>query len=401
MTSQAPSMTDSRERALWAFPFRPFFLATAAYAMLTLLGWLGMLLLGWPLAGDFPPMQWHSHEMLFGMVAAAIAGFLLTAMCNWTGARPLAGKRLQALFGLWLAGRAAMWLSGTLPHAVVALIDLSFLGAVAVCAAFVIIRAGNPRNLPLVLVVTLLWLANGLFHAGVASGDAALLRGAELGTVGLMVMLMVIIGGRITPAFTRNWLLRQGKDPAVVRTHPWLERATLMSTAALIALLLAGSPAPLLAALAALSGLANLMRLAGWAGWTTRREPLLWILHLGYAWIPLGLLLMAVGEATGGIAPTAWLHALGPGAMGVLIIGVMTRVALGHTGRELILPAGVAVSYGLILFAALARLITAVGGLPWQLGVSASSAAWVGAFAVFLWHYAPILIRPRADGRPG
>ncbi|WP_240451117.1 NnrS family protein [Wenzhouxiangella sp. XN201] len=401
MSSHASVMTGSREWALWAFPFRPFFLATGAYAILTLVGWLGILIPGWPLAGDHPPMQWHSHEMLFGVVAAAIAGFLLTAMCNWTGAEPLSGRRLQGLFALWLAGRVAMWLSGTLPHAVVALVDLAFLAAVAACAAYVIIRAGNMRNLPLVAVITLLWLANGLFHAGLATGDAALLRGAELGTMGLIVMLMVLIGGRITPAFTRNWLLRNGRDPGVVRTRPWLEATTVAATALLIVLLLVGVPSMVLAVAAAVAGTANLLRVAGWSGWQTRQEPLLWILHLGYAWIPLGLLLLAASEAFGQIAPTAWLHALGPGAMGVLIIGVMSRVALGHTGRPLALPRGAVASYVLILVAALSRLVTALGWLPWQFGIVLSSAAWIGAFAVFLWLYAPILVRPRADGQPG
>lgn len=401
MSSHAPTMTGSREWALWAFPFRPFFLATGAYAIVTLVGWLGVLIQGWPLAGDYPPMQWHSHEMLFGVVAAAIAGFLLTAMCNWTGAEPLSGRRLQGLFALWLAGRAAMWLSGALPHVVVAAVDLAFLAMVAACAAFVIIRAGSMRNLPLVAVISLLWLANGLFHAGLATGDAALLRGAELGAVGLIVMLMVIIGGRITPAFTRNWLLRNGRDPELVHTRPWLERTTLVTTAVLILLLLTGASATLLAVVAAAAGLANLLRLAGWSGWQTRQEPLLWILHLGYAWIPLGLLLMAAAEGFGHVAPTAWLHALGPGAMGVLIIGVMTRVALGHTGRPLALPRGAVASYTLILIAALSRLITALDWLPWQFGIVLSSTAWVGAFAVFLWLYVPILVRPRADGQPG
>lgn len=387
--------------AVWAFPFRPFFLATAMYAVLGLLGWLGILLLGWPLAGEFPPMQWHSHEMLFGMVPAAIAGFLLTAMCNWTGAAPLSGWRLGGLFALWLAGRVAMWMSAILPHGLIAFIDLGFLAVMALYAAWIIIGTGNFRNLPLVFVVTVLWLANALFHAGMATGDGELLRSAELATIGLITLLMVVIGGRITPAFTRNWLLRNGRDPSAVVTRRWVETLTIATTLGLIVFLLAGAPNWLIAPTAAAAALFNGLRLFAWSGWQTRSEPLLWILHVGYAWIPLGLALLAVQAGTGLIAPTVWLHALGPGAMGILIIGVMTRVSLGHTGRMLELMRGASMAYWLIIAAALLRILTAMNWIPWDLGVRSSTLAWVGAFAVFLWFYVPILTRPRADGRPG
>lgn len=400
---QSESITVSRPAgsALWACPFRPFFLAAAVYAIVGLAGWLGLLLLGWPLAGDHPPMQWHSHEMLFGMVAAAIAGFLLTAMCNWTGAEPLSGRRLQTLFGLWLAGRLAMWLAAALPPAVVAALDVAFLAAVAVYAGRVIIGTGNHRNLPLVAVVAALALANLLFHAGWWTQDPDLVRRVELGTVGLIVVLIVVIGGRITPAFTRNWMLRRQMRPEAVHTWPVVEVASIASTALLALGLLAGAPDALVAWMAAVAGLANAVRVLGWQGWLARTDALVWILHAGYAWIPLGLVLMALGYGSGSPAPTVWLHALGPGAMGVMIIGVMTRVALGHTGRPLELPRGAAGAYLLIIAAALIRLATALEWLPWRGGVMISTLAWVAAFALFLWLYLPILVRPRADGRPG
>lgn len=401
MSAGAVAAREGRARALWQCPFRPFFLATAAYALCAVAGWLGVLVFAWPLAGDHPPMQWHSHEMLFGMVAAAVAGFLLTAMCNWTGARSLSGTPLKALLGLWLAGRLAMWMSAVLPHWLVALIDLSFLAVVAGYSGFIIIGSGNRRNLPLVIVVTVLGLANALFHAGLATGDAGLLRGAELGTIGLIVLLMVIIGGRITPAFTRNWMMRRQMDPSVVRSRSWLDWTATLATIALIVLLLADAPSGWIAALAGVAGAANLARVAGWSGWRTLGDPLVWILHAGYAWIALGLILMALGRGFGLVADTVWLHALGPGAMGVLIMGVMTRVSLGHTGRPLKLPSGAVAAYVLIIAAALVRVATAAGWLPWLPGLIASTAAWVGAFAVFLALYLPILAAPRADGRPG
>lgn len=400
---QTESLNVARPSGLtvWACPFRPFFLAAAAYAVLSVVAWLGMLLWGWPLAGDYTPMQWHSHEMLFGMVAAAIAGFLLTAMCNWTGATPLSGPRLQMLFGLWLAGRISMWLSNWLPLELVAIVDLTFLAAVAVYAGRVIIGSGNYRNLPLVAVVSVLWLTNLLFHGGVWSGDTDLVRRAELGTMLLIVMLIVIIGGRIIPAFTRNWLMRREKDPQAVTTRAWLETASIISTALLALLILAGAPSSITAAMAALAGVANVIRLWGWSGWLAHKDPLVWILHVGYAWVPLGLLLMAMSYASFDIAGTAWLHALGPGAMAVMILGVMTRVALGHTGRSLELPQGAVASYALILVAALIRLTTALGWVPWQLGIMTTTLAWAGAFLIFLWLYVPILTRPRIDGQPG
>jgi len=387
--------------ALWACPFRPFFLATGAYAIVALGGWLAALFGGWPLPTTMAPMQWHSHEMLYGMVAAAIAGFLLTAMSNWTGTAPLSGRALQALFALWLVGRVAMWTAVWLPGWVVAVADLAFLLGVAVYAGRVIITAGNYRNLPLVAVVSVLWLANLLFHAGILSGDPELARRAQLATIFVIVLLIVIIGGRITPAFTRNWLLRRQADPERVRTYAVIEVTAISATALLVLMVLAGAPEALLAGTSLVAGVANAARVVGWSGWVAARDPLVWILHVGYAWIPIGLLLMAAATGFSLVADTVWLHVLGPGAMGVMIVGVMTRVAIGHTGRELVLPKPALAAYLLILLAALVRLATGLGVMPYQPGVLLTGAAWAGAFMVFLAVYLPILLRPRPDGRPG
>lgn len=398
-TLAAPA--SNRRTALWAYPFRPFFIAFGLYAILAVAGWLGVLLLGWPLNGKFLNMQWHSHEMLFGLVPAAIAGFLLTAMCNWTRSAPLAGARLQALFGLWLAGRVAMWLAGTLPHWLVLIADCAFLFAVAIYAGRVIVGSGNYRNLPLVAVVSAMALANLLFHSGWWNNDFALVRRVELGMVMLIVLLMVIIGGRITPAFTRNWLMRNDLPPEGVKTRPVIETLSVSATALLVLTMLAGAPALINGVVAAVAGTANAVRVAGWRGWKARSDALVWILHAAYAWIPLGLLLLATNQLFGKPLSTVWLHALGPGAMAVLIVAVMTRVAVGHTGRELKLESGGTGIYILIMAAALVRLITALGWLPWRGGLLISSTAWFAAFALFLIVYTPILIAPRADGRPG
>lgn len=401
MTTDAPTAAAPDRFALWAYPFRPFFMAASLYAIVAVVGWLGVLLQGWPLHGNFLNMQWHSHEMMFGLVAAAISGFLLTAMCNWTRTQALSGLKLQGLVGLWLAGRVAMWLAAVLPHALIMVIDVSFLVVVAIYAGRVIVGSGNYRNLPLVAVVSSLALANLLFHAGWWSNDFALVRRAEIGTVLLIVVMMVVIGGRITPAFTRNWLLQRGRSPEVVRIRAGVDALALSSTALLVLAILAGAPNLIIAGLASLAGLGNLVRVLGWGGWHAREDALVWILHLAYAWIPLGFLLMAAHFAFGLPYSTVWLHALGPGAMAILILGVMTRVALGHTGRPLTLPRGAVSIYWLIITAAIVRLGTALNLLPWRAGLTTATVLWVAAFAAFLLFYTPILISPRADGRPG
>jgi uncharacterized protein involved in response to NO len=401
MPPESVSLRQAGASAFWAAPFRPFFLATGLYALVIVGFWLGAWFGGWPLPEGISPMQWHSHEMLFGMVAAAIAGFLLTAMCNWTGAPLLSGPALMMLFGLWLAGRVAMWSVAWLPGWLVAAVDLSFLLAVAVYAWRVIAGAGNRRNPPIVGIVAMLWLANFLFHLGVWENLPELTRRAELGTIMLVVLLMVAIGGRITPAFTRNWLTRNGAAASAVRSWQAVEHLSMLSTLVVLVMLVAAAPLAWTAAAALLAAAANGMRLLGWAGWKVRSDPLMWILHLGYAWIPIGLLLLGLSPWIDAITSSAWLHALGTGAMGILILGVMTRVCLGHTGRPLELPAAVVPAYWLVIVATLLRVAAAMALLPYRPAVMAAGLAWMAAFAIFAIAYWPVVSQPRADGRPG
>jgi uncharacterized protein involved in response to NO len=401
MRSESVGTAHSRPSALWAAPFRPFFLATGVYAVVIVGYWMAAWFGGWPLPEGVSPMHWHSHEMLFGMVAAAIAGFLLTAMCNWTGAPLLSGPPLVSLFGLWLAGRVAMWLAAWLPGWFVAAVDLSFLLAVAFYAWRVISVAGNRRNLPIVGMVALLWLGNLLFHLGMWEGLPELARRAELGTVMLVVLLMVVIGGRITPAFTRNWLNREQRNPGVVRSWKAVEAVSMLSILVVLAMLVSGAPPAWTGAVALLAAAANAIRLLGWAGWHVRRDPLMWVLHLGYAWIPVGLLLLGLSPWLDAVTPSAWLHAVGTGAMGILILGVMTRVCLGHTGRPLELPAILVPAYWLIIAATVLRVAAALALLPYRPAVIAAGLAWMAAFTIFVIAYWPVVSKPRADGRPG
>lgn len=383
---------------LWARGFRPFFLACGAYGLIFVGLWLGVWTgrIGAP--AWLVPTWWHAHEMIFGFALAAVAGFLLTAVPVWTRSVPVAGGRLAALVGLWLAGRVAFALAGWLPALAVAVADLAFLPALVSALAPSLLRAPW-RNRAFLGVLAALFAANGVIHlqaVGVLEGGAA---AALRLAVGLVALLIVIVGGRITPAFTANALRRAGID-APVRSRRWADRGSLL---ALAVFLVADQVAPRTVA----SGVAALVagglvaaRMAGWQSLRALRDPLVASLHAGYAWVATGLALVGVADATGAIPWTAGLHALTAGAMGTMILAVMTRVALGHTGRALVAAPGVVWIYGLISAGALLRVIAPLGG-PVTLTLLASGVLWSGAFALFLVIHAPILLRPRVDGLPG
>lgn len=385
---------------LLAYPFRPFFLLTGLYGALLILAWVAFLFVGLKLPLSVSPVQWHGHEMLFGMVPAAIVGFLLTAMCNWTGAQPLRGNGLLALIALWAAGRLAMWCSAHLPLALVAVIDLAFLPAVAIYVARVLLQHGNRRNLILVGMLTALAVANLMMHLGFLGVWAAGGAVGELIALDLIAAIMIVIGGRITPAFTANWLRMQQRDPAVVLRSESLDRWAMVSALLMVpADLILG--APWIGSLVALAAaLINGWRLLRWRGWHAASEPLLWVLHIGLAWVVIALLLKAAIPWFG-LAGSVWMHALGVGAMGTLILGVMTRVAAGHTGRVIELPRGGVLIYYAISVAALARLAAAFGLADYRMSIILAATTWVFAFILFLLLYWPMLSRPRVDGRPG
>lgn len=392
--------TPVNSPALLASPFRPFFLLTGLYAIVAVIGWMAFLLGGFSLPLGWSPLHWHSHEMLFGLVSAAIAGFMLTAMCNWTGAAPLQGYRLLALVLVWLAGRIVMWLASWLPIELVALIEAAFLPILALYVLRVLTRYHNKRNYILVAVLTLLSAANVGMHIGFITGQTQWLMHSELAALHLIALLMIIIGGRIIPAFTGNWLRNNNKNPAVVKTsQPW-DTFTLIVSALLVPAALIPNQPLLTASLALLAAAANAIRLWRWAGWHAAREPLLWILHVAYGWIVLALFFKGLA-ALDMIAPSVWQHAMGLGAIGTLILGVMTRVALGHTGRPLTLPPLGIIIYVAITFAAVSRVLAALQWLPYSAGLILAASGWVLAFCVFVWLYWPILSRARADGRQG
>jgi uncharacterized protein involved in response to NO len=339
--------------------------------------------------------------MLFGPVAAAIAGFLLTAVPVWSGRPALCGRPLAALFGLWVLGRLAMWAAGVLAPGLVAGIEVAFLPALTLVLARTLWRTGQRRNYGVVALVAALALVNAAVHAqalGLAAGSAP---GALRFGVDGVVVLIVVIGGRITPAFTANALLRRGVR-ARVQSRPRLDRLAVASAVLLAGVDLVAPRGSASGALALVAGLAVAARMTGWQTLRTLRDPLLWSLHAGMAWVALGLLLVAAGDLGGPVPATAGLHSLTAGAMGSMILAVMTRVGLGHTGRPLELPRAASSCLLLVHAGALARVGSglAPGTLQgWLLPVG--GLAWAAAFGLFAILYAPILTRTRVDGREG
>lgn len=386
---------------LWGRAFRPFFLGLSIYGVLVIpwwsLVWIGVL----PAPGWLIPMWWHGHEMMFGFVAAAIAGFLLTASPVWSGGPALTGRPLAALVGLWVCGRVALAAAGALPAWLVTAVDLAFLPAVALAVVRTLWGTGQYRNYGVVGIVVALAVANGAMHAEWL-GEVSDVAGRALRfVVDGVVVLILVVGGRITPAFTRNALARQGLGHTV-RSRGWLSALAIGAAGGLALSSLVVGRTPATGLLAVIAALAVAVRLAGWQSWQTRSDPLLWSLHAGAAWVVVGLALVAASDLGAPIPAAAGLHALTAGAMGATILAVMTRVGLGHTGRALVLPRGVVGCYVLVHAAAVLRVAAPfVAAQSQRALLLASGLAWVAAFGLFAVRYWPILTTPRPDGRPG
>ncbi len=378
--------------AILSYGFRPFFLLGALYAGITILFWLPLL---YGLVGTeslFAPVDWHIHEMLFGYAGAVITGFLLTAIPNWTGRLPVQGAPLLMLVLLWLAGRFAVFFSATIGWTAAMAIDGAFLIAVAGAAAVEIVAGRNWRNLKVLAPVSVLFAANLLFHVeahfnGVSDFSRRL-------AIGAVVLLIMIIGGRITPSFTRNWLVRANPGRLPVPFSRFDAATILLSALALAAWTIVPDHAATGAALVA-AALINAVRLARWAGDRTFRDPLVLILHLAYVFVPIGLLLAGLAAAFPEAVPAAaGLHALGVGAIGCMTLSVMVRATLGHTGRELRAGIDGCVVFGAILAAAVLRICVAFH--PEQMALlHLSAAAWAIAFLGYALLFGGMLFQPR------
>jgi uncharacterized protein involved in response to NO len=386
--------------ALFDYGFRPFFLLAGLYALAIVPVWLYFYAHHGAPFGALPAMYWHSHEMLYGFVVAAVAGFLLTAVPSWTGARGFAGTPLIIVVGLWTAGRIAMATVGDAPFWVTAVAELALLPALAALLIPPLFRSQN-HNRPLLAVLGLLWLIDAAFLVSLRNGDIVLAARTMTLAVDFVLVLVTVIGGRIVPAFTANALRRRGETPDIV-SRRWFEIAVIAS---MVAIALADVFAPngkLTGLIAALAAVAHAIRLSGWRSFRTGGEPILWVLHVAYAWLPLGLALKACWLLGGVEWAMKWQHALTMGVLATMILAVMTRASLGHTGRPLVVSRVIAVAYVLLTLGVFARVF---GGVLWPeryaLAMSIAGLAWVLSFLLYLIVYAPILIGPRADGKPG
>ncbi len=373
--------------ALFSYGFRPFFLAAGAWAAFGILLWLPQYLGLFALPTGFGPLDWHIHEMLYGYVAAAIGGFLLTAIPNWTGRLPVSGWPLAALAALWLAGRVAILFSADIGGVAAAAIDVSFLATLAAVAAREIIAGKNWRNLRVLAVLGVLVAANVVYHAEVLTKGFAD-YGVRI-SIGAVVLLISLIGGRIVPSFTNNWLSRNnpGRKPAPFARFDMA--AIALSALALIAWIAAPAHG-VTGALMLCAGAMQTARLSRWAGDRTLRDRLVLVLHVGYAFVPLGFLAVGASALTEAVPASAGIHAWTAGAIGLMTLAVMTRATLGHTGRTLKAGAGTQAIYALVLAAALARIVAAFTGSPML--IEAAGIAWIAAFTCFVALYGPLLI---------
>lgn len=386
---------------LLAYPFRLFFTVGALWAIVSVGLWMLTLQGVLTLPQTQLATHWHAHEMLHGFASVIIAGFLLTAMANWTGLPPATGYSLLGLVLIWFAGRLALMLSSYVPEMLIWTISPLFYLALAGLALHDLIEAKNRRNLVMPVILLLLALSSGLMTwGGTTAHWSALTAGTHL-SLYTLTLLMAVVAGRITPAFTRNWLASRQKPVEGIRRLPWLEWSSLGALVALAVTDLAGGPGRLVMVLGLGAGVLHLGRLWLWRGWRVAAEPLLGILHLGY--LCLALSIAARGLVAGSDqALSLWYHLVGMGAMGILIIGVMTRVAMGHTGRPLTIPVAGLLAYLGIVSALIARLLALIWPeLGYMTLILMAGFFWSFGFAAFIWGYLPILTSPRPDGRPG
>ena len=382
-------------QVIFALGFRPFFLLAGWLAILLMAFWVPVFVGGVPFDTYYGQIDWHSHEMIFGYTVAVIAGFLLTAVRNWANTPTPSGLPLAGMSALWLVARILPILVAIFPRWLIAAADLAFLPTLVTGIAVPLLQNKEKQNLIFLPLLAVLWSANLLVHADVLGLAPNLARKGVFLGLDVIILVIVIMGGRVIPFFTERALSVVLKRWRIVE---WL------SPVSVILFLVAELFRPdsiTSASLAALAACANGARLAGWYTPRYWRVPLLWVLHLGYGWIILGFYLKA-GTALGLVPPQFTIHAFTVGGIGVLTLGMMARVSLGHTGRPLKVGAAMTTAFVLINLAAVGR-----GLLPpffpqfFSQLIVASGAFWIAAFTIFIIVYTPILIQPRVDGRPG
>ena len=379
---------------LFNLGFRAFFALAGFSALLLVLLWNAMFKGSLSLSNYFAPNEWHAHEMLLGYSGAVIAGFLLTAVKNWTGLPTVTGDKLAGLCLLWLYGRVIPFYSGLLPDVFIALVDFAFLPVLAYQISKPIMAAKHYRSLVFIGILLLLTLGNGLIHAeklGLLANSAA--TGLEL-VIATIILLILVIAGRVFPFFTER-----GLTGVLILKNPLLDQLSIGLAALVFALQLSGVSGTFLALVALATAAANIARVINWYVRKIWYVPLLWVLYVGYGWIISGFIFTAL-SAFGVVSPSLALHAFTLGGIGVLTLGMMARVSLGHTGRALKASNAMALAFALLNIAAVFRVLLPMALPDWYNGlIYMTTLAWLAAFALFIFVYAPILTSARVDGQ--
>ncbi len=393
----AQAQRNHKGMALLRGGFRPFFLGAGLFALAAVAIWPAVYSGAVELPTAFGALTWHGHEMLFGFGAAVVAGFLLTAIPNWTGRLPVTGAALAALALLWLAGRAAVLCSAQIGWAAAMVIDVAFLVLFCMMVAREVWAGKNWRNLKVIILVALLALANLGFHL-----EAHVHGAAEYSTRGAMaitVFLILLIGGRVVPSFTGNWLAKRGEArPTAFNKMD----AALLVLAAVALLAWTVAPEALFSGVLLLAGgLGSLLRLVRWRGWRTGADALVLVLHVAFLFTALGFVVMGAGVLWPDmLPPNAALHVWAIGSIGLMTLAMMTRATLGHSGHVLHASAGTQLVYALVTLALIARVAMALSP-QWTMELMwAAAALWCAGFIGFVVIYGPMMCRPRADGRP-
>lgn len=380
--------------AFLEFGFRPFFLGAGIQAVLAMAAWLTWIyLLGVDALPEFisitvPAHVWHAHEMTFGYGLAVVAGFLLTAVPSWTGRQPVHGSLLGILFALWVAARLTNWFSVFLPTGLVALPELAFIGMLSILVGHALLSGWSKRNFLFLPVLAAMFGGSLLYYFGHQY------RANILG-LDILLLLITVIGGRIVPAFTTNVLRRVGAQ-SLPRAAHWRDKATILAVVGLTIFDFVMPGSVMTGYISLGAGILVAARMIGWQTSQVAGSPILWILHIGYGWLAIGFVVKGGALAFGLTSEITAIHALTVGAIGSMTLGVMTRAALGHTGRELRVSVPVVISYVLVSVAALMRIaVPIVPPVFYDSAILMSGAAWIAAYTIFTAVYWPILTRPR------
>lgn len=399
MATSAQQMRSWQGPALLSYGYRPFFLFASIWAVFSIIAWVMTFTGHETLAIAIDPFSWHAHSFLFGYLWAVIAGFLMTAVPNWTDRLPIVGWPLATLVALWLIGRIAMTFSYYLPNGVTIVCDLLFPLAFTFAIGREIIMGKNWRNLKILILLVMLFCANCLFDGEAFSQVYAADSYGARWALAIAVFLIAIIGGRIIPSFTRNWMVKQSITnlPA---PHDKIDLAIMIFTAICLVSWVIFPDAIFTAIIGGICGLANLYRLIRWHGWLTKKEPLVWVLHLGFLFIPLGFIALTLSTFDilhGGRAPVQ--HLWMAGGIGLMTIAVMTRASLGHAGRPLTVSWPVVLVYCSLFCSVVLRVIAGIADNDLTM-LNISGTLWILAFVGFVVLYWNILTKPRQPRTP-